>query len=101
MTGSPTLGPPELIFDNHEDGTRQLHIAYCPAAPGWISIAPSSPASRPFVLAALRALRLDPAAGAARPHHAGNDPKNGHNDHKPALTDSTASGMTPGLNYCP
>jgi hypothetical protein len=63
MAGSPTLGPPELIFDNHEGGTRQLHIAYCPAAPGWISIAPSSPASRPFVLAALRALRLDPGCG--------------------------------------
>src|ERR1700704_4512449 len=31
-----------------------------PPAPGWISIAASSPASRPFVLATLRALRLDP-----------------------------------------
>jgi len=24
-----------LIFGNHEDGTRQLHTAYCPPAPCW------------------------------------------------------------------
>jgi hypothetical protein len=55
----------------------------------------SSPASRPFVLAALRALRLDPDCGCRTPKCAGNDPKNGHNDHKPALTGSAVSGMTP------
>jgi hypothetical protein len=34
-----------------------------PLFPAAASIAPSSPASRPFVLAALRALRLDPDCG--------------------------------------
>jgi hypothetical protein len=33
------------------------------AVPGGDQIASSSPASRPFVLAALRALRLDPDCG--------------------------------------
>ena len=35
--------------------------------PARASIAPSSPASRPFVLAALRALRLDPGCGCRTP----------------------------------
>jgi len=59
-------------------------------------MAPSSPASRPFVLAALRALRLDPGCGCRTPKHAGNNQKNGHNDNNPALTSFAASGMTPG-----
>jgi hypothetical protein len=35
----------------------------CPLFPAAVSIAPSSPVSRPFVLAALRALRLDTDSG--------------------------------------
>src|SRR5205085_11428357 len=64
-------------------------------APGWISMAPSSPASRPFVLAALRALRLDPGCGCRAPKTRRKRQKNGHNNPKPALTSSAASGMTP------
>jgi hypothetical protein len=43
------------------------HTLDAPLFPAAASIAPSSPASRPFVLAALRALRLDPDCGDARP----------------------------------
>jgi hypothetical protein len=53
--------------------------------PGWISIASSSPASRPFVLTTLRALRLDPGCGCRTPKNAGNDQKNGHNNPQPRL----------------
>ncbi|MCA1702439.1 MAG: hypothetical protein LC808_03890 [Actinobacteria bacterium] len=66
--------------------TDNLTPAYFPAALGWISIAPSSPASRPFVLATLRALRLDPDCGCRTPKRTENEAKNGHNDHNPALT---------------
>lgn len=94
MTGSRTLGPPEMIFGNHEDGTRQLHTAYC-SAPGWISMAPSSPASKPFILATLRALRLDPGCGCRTPKTRRKRPEKRSQQPKPALTSSAASGMAP------
>src|SRR5690349_22594027 len=58
------------------------------------SIASSSPASRPFVLAALRALRLDPDCGCRTARTAGNDPKNGHMGSSRNLTVPALSGMT-------
>ena len=63
MTGSRTPRPRLLIFGTHEDGTRQPHTAIAAVPPAAASIAPSSSVSRPFVLAALRALRLDPGSG--------------------------------------
>ena len=66
-----------------------------PPAPARASMASSSPASRPFVLATLRALRLDPGCGCRAPKTRRIRPENGHYDHKPALTGSAASGMTP------
>jgi hypothetical protein len=63
--------------------------------PARASIAPSSPASRPFVLAALRALRLDPGCGCRTPQPRRKRPENGHNNHNPALPNFAASGMTP------
>jgi hypothetical protein len=58
MTGSQTpSAPPELIFGNHEDGTRQLHTAYCPAH--------SQLDQYCVILAGLQAVRPRCAAGAA------------------------------------
>jgi len=62
MTGSRIPGSATLIFGIPEDRTRQPHIPM-PPFPVAVSIAPSSPASRAFVLAALRALRLDTDSG--------------------------------------
>ena len=55
-----------------------------PAAPGWISIASSSPPCRPFVLATQRALRLDPGCGCRTPKTRRNDQKNGLKTTNPA-----------------
>src|SRR5438874_13800949 len=64
-------------------------------APARVSIAPSSPASRPFVLAALRALRLDPGCGCRTPQTRRKRPeKRSQQTTNPALTSSAASGMT-------
>src|SRR4051794_20850569 len=67
MTGSRTTTAQPLIFETREDGTRQPHTAIAADPPAAVSIAPSSSASRPCALAALRALRLAPGCGAARP----------------------------------
>jgi hypothetical protein len=62
-------------------------------------MAPSSPVSRPFVLATLRALRLDPGCGCrTRPKHAGNDLENGRHDHKHVLSDAVIRECLLGFN---
>src|SRR2546423_13589356 len=75
--------------------TTAHRLLPCPL-PARASIAPSSPASRPFVLAALRALRLDPGCGCRTPQTRRKRPeKRSQQTTNPALTSSAASGMTP------
>ena len=90
-----TPGPPEQIFVNREDGTRQLHTTYCPASfpAGSVLRHPRQP---PGHSSSLRCGRCawTPAAGAAHLNHAGNY-QNGHNNHNPALTSRPLQGWTP------
>src|SRR5215212_12127875 len=94
MTGSRTPAPPcrsSAYLETAPDNRTPPMLSPFPIT---ASIASSSPASRPFVLAALRALRLDTDCGCRTAPRRRERPEKRTHQANTDLTDPALSGMT-------